>query len=195
MQMAVYAGFPAALNALGVVREVSLPRASRCRCRARGEVQVRRTGTFDRRIVRHHGKRLVEVVQQPLPLLVLRRSAKALFVGLQRVPFHQQQVFAGPLDAALQPVRAVSRHGRDDALRLAEGVFERGGLARAHLQGRGFEIMRRDAGRRSLAPAHHQQHPADHDGADAGPERDVHGFLFLGRDLQRPIFTTVVSLV
>jgi hypothetical protein len=58
--------------------------------------------TIDGLVVRHHGKRLVEVVQQFLPLLVLGRLSKANFMIFERLPDNEQEVFVGPLDAPLQ---------------------------------------------------------------------------------------------
>src|SRR5437667_1258603 len=83
-------------------------------------------GPQHRPIVRDHRERIVEVMKQPLPGLVLGRPAKADFVRLERLPTNQQNVLVRPLDAALQLMRHVARHRRDDALGLEERRFEGG---------------------------------------------------------------------
>src|SRR6476661_7196916 len=53
-------------------------------------------------VMQHRGKRIIEMVQELLPSLVLRRLAEALLVRGHAVPSHQQEVVAFALDASLQ---------------------------------------------------------------------------------------------
>src|SRR4029078_3599684 len=90
-------------------------------------------------VVKHRGKRIVEVVKESLPLLVLRRLAEALLVVLDAVPTHEKQVVAFALEATLQLVPPIPRHRGDDRLRFSERGFERRALARPDLQRGCFE--------------------------------------------------------
>jgi hypothetical protein len=74
------------------------------------------------------------VVQQPLPLLVLRRAAKAFLVRGEAGPAHEEQVLVGVLDAAAHLVRQVAGHRRDDRLGLRERGLEVARGARLHAQ-------------------------------------------------------------
>jgi hypothetical protein len=95
--------------------------------------------SFNRFVVRDHRKRLIEVMKQPPPLLVLGRLAEANFVRFDRLPPHKQDVLVGPFETALKLVREVARHGDDDALSLDESSFELSGLTGADLQWSNFE--------------------------------------------------------
>src|SRR5688572_15953385 len=92
------------------------------------------------------GKRVVEVMQKPLPVLVLRRLAEAHLVVGERVPAHQQEVMPFALEAALQLMRAIARHRGDDGLRLAKGRLERLRFSGLDLQLCGFEDHRMGRG-------------------------------------------------
>lgn len=74
--------------------------------------------------MRYRGERLVEVVQQAFPLLVLLRSSEAGGVILQVAPFDEQQLFALIFEAVVQFVRDAAVHRRDDARGVAEGSLE-----------------------------------------------------------------------
>ena len=81
--------------------------------------------------------RVIEMVEQGTPLLVLRRTAKALCVIFQRAPLHQQHVFVIIFQAALELVPQVPRHGGDQSLSLHKSELERSTLA-------GFDLQRGD---------------------------------------------------
>src|SRR5437868_10592439 len=85
-------------------------------------------------IVQRRRERVVEVVQQPAPLLVLGGLAESGLVVLHAAPAHQQHVVVITLQAALQFVAQIAGHGRNDALGLGKRRLERGALARPDLQ-------------------------------------------------------------
>jgi len=85
------------------------------------------------------GKRLIEVVQQSFPFLILRRLPKALRVISEGLPMDQEDVLVRRFEAAQQLMRDVARHGRDDGLRFGKGPFEIRAFARADVEDRHFE--------------------------------------------------------
>lgn len=69
-------------------------------------------------------KRIVEVMQQALPFLVGRRLAKSHGVILKRFPPHQKHVAGRYFNTALQLMRSIAGHRRNDRRRLAERVLK-----------------------------------------------------------------------
>jgi hypothetical protein len=65
-------------------------------------------------------ERVIEVVEQSTPLLVLSRAAKALGVVFKRFPLHQEQERTWPLDASRKFQSAEPSYRRDDLLRCIE---------------------------------------------------------------------------
>ena len=84
-------------------------------------------------------ERIVKVMQERFPLLVIGRFAEAHRVILQRAPSHQQDVLVRLLQATLQVVAQLSGHARDDGLRLNECRFECVLFAGDHLQDSDFQ--------------------------------------------------------
>lgn len=80
------------------------------------------------------GKRVVEVMQEPPPLLVLRRRPETLGVVFDGRPLHEQQVAVRPLRAPVKLQRLKPWHRSDDRLRLGEGGFEVRFPARLHFE-------------------------------------------------------------
>jgi hypothetical protein len=97
------------------------------------------TGAQDQVIVLHGGKRIVEVVEQAAPFLVIGGAAEAGGVVFQALPADQQQVLMRRLQAALQLVAAVAGQACDDLRRGAEGRLEAGGQLRLQVQNGYFE--------------------------------------------------------
>jgi hypothetical protein len=60
------------------------------------------------------GKRIIEVMQPPFPILILRRTTKSDRVRFERFPIHKQDVTIGYFDASLQLMRDVAWHRADD---------------------------------------------------------------------------------
>src|SRR5271166_4530056 len=91
---------------------------------SRRESDLRRAGAGIQpsatRVMRHGRERLVEMMQPPLPFLILRRAAKPDLVRIERFPAYQQQEFVRALDAAAELMRYVPGHGSDDALSFVE---------------------------------------------------------------------------
>src|ERR1700722_1778180 len=79
-------------------------------------------------------ERVVVMVQQASPVLVLGGPSKSLRVSLERLPRDKQEIAVGLLYAAVQLERLESRHRCDERLRLGEGVFEVALLARHHVE-------------------------------------------------------------
>ena len=84
-------------------------------------------------VVLNHGKGVVEVVQESLPILILSRTAKPLGVMFQRIPPYEQQIAILHLEASLQVVPLISGHLRDDLLGLCEGHLEFAALPRLYI--------------------------------------------------------------
>ena len=59
-----------------------------------------RSGSRDRFVVLDGRERVIEVVEQGAPLLVLGRPAEAFSVVLETVPLNEQQIALRVLDAA-----------------------------------------------------------------------------------------------
>ena len=78
----------------------------------------------DRLEVLHGGKRVVEVVEQPLPFPISGGTAETLGVVFERLPAHEEDVALRGLDAALQLVGEVARRGGYDGGGLGEGPLE-----------------------------------------------------------------------
>ena|SRR6185503_16021012 len=89
---------------------------------------------LDGLIVLDGGKGIVEVMQQPFPLLVRPGLAESFGMVLERAPAHQEQIPVRFLEAAAQLVRKVAWRRRDDALRLPECRLELAGLTGLHIQ-------------------------------------------------------------
>ena len=70
------------------------------RCAQSDAGVVTRSGAIDLPVVLDRRERVVEVVQQPLPLVILRRATESLGVIFQGVPLHQQEVGVRALEAA-----------------------------------------------------------------------------------------------
>src|SRR5690606_7056543 len=84
-----------------------------------------RLAAHQNRLVMLDGReRVVEVMQQPLPHLILWRPSEADGVVLDGLPVDQQQEAAAGLDAAMQRMRDVAWHGSDDRLCAGESRFE-----------------------------------------------------------------------
>lgn len=78
-------------------------------------------------------------MQELFPALVFRRTPKADFMRLDRLPADQQKVFVLALHAPLQLVRDVAGHRSDDRLRFPERGFEVGSQALSNLELGQFE--------------------------------------------------------
>ena len=89
-------------------------------------------------------ERIVEVMKELPPVFVGWRLAKPLRVTRERVPPHEQEITVGCLDAAPKFVALITRHGRDDSLRLDEGSLEAFALARPHVQDGDFKHHARE---------------------------------------------------
>ncbi len=72
----------------------------------------------------HRGKRIVKVMKQGAPFLILRRLAEANGVVFELSPMNQQNVFAGNLQAAPQLMRNIARPRCDNGRRFAKGCLE-----------------------------------------------------------------------
>ena len=70
-------------------------------------------------------ERLVEVMQEPSPVLVLRRLPEPLGVVFEPRPLDEQEIRARPFDASLQLQRLEAGHRGDDRARFGEGRLER----------------------------------------------------------------------
>lgn len=66
------------------------------------------------------GKGIVEVMQQVLPALILRRATKPDGMGFKRLPVDEQHISVGRFYAALELVRKMAWNGRNDLRRAAE---------------------------------------------------------------------------
>ena len=83
-------------------------------------------GAVHQLIVLDFGKRVVEMMQQPAPLIVALGSPEPDGVIFERSPRDQQEVAAASLQAPLEFMANVAIHARDDVLCRAEGGFEVG---------------------------------------------------------------------
>ncbi len=107
--------------------------------RMRGEI-VRALCHIDLLVVLDRGERVVEVVQQQSPLLVLRRSPESFGVVLQSAPLDEQKVGSRPLQATREREPLKPAHLTNDQFGLAEREFELGvttqiSPAKAHARG------------------------------------------------------------
>src|SRR5205809_1833887 len=93
----------------------------------------------DHQIMLHRRKRVVEMVQQPSPLLVTGGPAEPDLVALDGVPPHEKQEAVVVLDAVPQLVSAVAPHRSDDRLGAREGLPECFGLTSPDVQDRHLE--------------------------------------------------------
>jgi len=90
----------------------------------RPSVGRRRSQAHERLIVLDHRERVVEVVQQSPPLLVLSRAAEAFGVVLQPIPLDQEKLPRRGFDTPFESKRAEPGHRGDDRLRLSERILE-----------------------------------------------------------------------
>src|SRR5262245_24711560 len=97
------------------------------------------SGRKQRGVVLDRGERVVEVMEEGLPLLVRRRAAEAPRVILERGPPDEQQITVRHLEAATQLVALVAGRARDQRLGARERRLEASALARAHAQHRHLE--------------------------------------------------------
>jgi len=88
---------------------------------------------LDRRV------RVVEVVQQRPPPLIVGRVAEALGVILEPVPANEEDVAIRVLEAALELEVIEPGHGRDDGLGLFERHLELGGFGGTDVEDCQFE--------------------------------------------------------
>src|SRR5689334_22367266 len=112
-------------------------RATRFECRGAARRALERRALrarTDRSIVLDRRKRIVEVVQKPLPILILRRLTEANGMVFERLPIDEQDVAVRHLDTALQLVRYEAGHRSDDRRRLFERRFERSLAPGANVQ-------------------------------------------------------------
>lgn len=93
-------------------------------------------GSGDRDLleVLHDRERLVEVVQQSSPLLVLGRLAEAHGVVIELRPLNEQEIHGRLFEATRQRESPEARDARDDCLGLDESRLEAGPLAGLHGQ-------------------------------------------------------------
>src|SRR5205823_7246534 len=95
-----------------------IPRARSCAPEGlKSEIGTRKSEGQGIPVVLDYRERLVEMVQEPLPFGIALRAAEALGVRLERIPFHQQEIFAGRLDArahfdAEEPGRCLDKRPR-----------------------------------------------------------------------------------
>jgi hypothetical protein len=85
------------------------------------------------------GEGVVEVVEEMLPLPVLRRGAEAYGVVFEGLPVHEQKVAVGVFDAGQELVGEVALHAGDERRSLPECLLERGLLVGANVQDGYFE--------------------------------------------------------
>ena len=78
-------------------------------------------------------KWIVEMMQQLLPLLVLRRLSESFLVGGNTVPAHEKEIVAFALEAPLELVRLIPRHRGNDRLCFAKCGFECRRMPGSHL--------------------------------------------------------------
>ena len=105
----------------------------------RHRVPGRRDPTVDNlygRVMHHLRKWVVEVVQEPSPLLVPRRGPEAFDVVRQGVPFDQEQIPMIVFHTARERQRAESRRSGDDVLGRGKGFLEARLLTRHYLKDR-----------------------------------------------------------
>ena len=88
------------------------------------------------------GKRLVEMMQQALPFLILGSTAEANGVRFQRFPAYEENVAIRNLDAALQLMRDVAGPRGNDGLGVLERRLIRCFASHAHIQHRDLENHR-----------------------------------------------------
>jgi len=91
-------------------------------------------------------ERIVEMMQQLPPSLILRRFSEPFLVCGDAVPAHEEKILALSFETTLEFVRAVAGHRRNDGLRFAKCGFERCRLTRTDLQQGGFENHERAEG-------------------------------------------------
>lgn len=95
--------------------------------------------TFNQAVMLHGGKRIVEVMQECAPFLILRRLPETHFVVLNGLPTHEQDVLVGLFDAPLQLMTQITEHGGDDGLGSFEGGLKFSFQPSANLKNSDFE--------------------------------------------------------
>ena len=81
------------------------------------------------------GEGIVEVMQENLPLLILRRAAKADGVVFEGLPLHEQEVAAAVFEAAAEFVGDIARRVGEDGRCSAECGLEAGFLISDDVEG------------------------------------------------------------
>src|SRR5688572_22092447 len=94
------------------------------------------TVAIDAPVVLDDWKRIVEMMEELLPALILGRLAKPDGVVLERRPANDQGVLIGPLETFLKLERQKARHRGNDASGLSERPLEVRFPAGNHLQDR-----------------------------------------------------------
>jgi hypothetical protein len=93
----------------------------------------------DRRVVLHGREGVVQVVEEPAPLLGEGRTPEALGAVLWLLPLHEEQVPRRTLEAPVQAQRPESGHGGDDGSGLIERILEALLVAPSHIETGLFE--------------------------------------------------------
>ena len=84
-------------------------------------------------------RRVVKVVQKPLPFLKPRGLTEANRMVFDTAPLDQQQVSVRCFETSLQLMRDVSFHRRKDGLRVGERALKSRALSGTHTQDYDFQ--------------------------------------------------------